>query len=631
MNYLNDEINLNKINAKIIKKINQFKIDSTEKIVDYFNSYILNLFSTNNPNLKIFSNDIKDLMPTDIPYPITFYLNKTFEEFLDKFYLSELKQKYLSDIFNKRDNIVEDINKLLNNRILQLDLLSKKSENSAFNNIENFTQLNETLNNIDYKFTFNFFDYNKELINNILLNSTLKNYLIKIPNDFSKTLNETKNNIINNVKLDFNFSKDLEQYLNIINDYINLNKEMESIKKEFLNKFSILYENLENEVLKYYNEQTSPHTTFILPIISNKRKLKENINEELKELKYYINFIDFLFINFTQNISNSEGIINITNKFNQINNILNIQLLNLENTMNSYINYLNPYLNSSDSLNEYKCNKSKIYNEVQIIFKNFLNSQTEKINDINNSLNNYKDIYFDEIKPKILEKINNVIKYFSKEIISQYLKNEINNGSEMVDLSNLGNFNFIIGSSIFNCSIDIKNFVLKWGYNFTIDPNNYKVYLNLYSGGYSDFSISYFNEFYKSSTEGKFGNGIIGMNIINDFSINDVFIDYYIKYYNNSVTKTLYELNTLDSLESCENENECFVTKNKEYCPYNINVTNGDKIIFNPSPFDSEYYKNSNIYIFTGEYENNLCTYSNYLFEIEEFRYEFNSTTSRTA
>ena len=202
----------------------------------------------------------------------------------------------------------------------------------------------------------------------------------------------------------------------------------------------------------------------------------------------------------------------------------------------------------------------------------------------------------------------------------------------MVDLSNLGNFNFIIGSSIFNCSIDIKNFVLKWGYNFTIDPNNYKVYLDLdlYSDGYSDFSISHFNEFYKSSTEGNFREGIIRMNIINDFSIEKLFIDYYIEYYNNSVTKTLYELNTLDFLESCENENECFVTKNKEYCPYNINMTNGNKIIFNPSSFDSEYYKNSNIYIFTGEYENNLCTYSNYLFEIEEFRYEFNSTTSRT-
>ena len=119
------------------------------------------------------------------------------------------------------------------------------------------------------------------------------------------------------------------------------------------------------------------------------------------------------------------------------------------------------------------------------------------------------------------------------------------------------------------------------------------------------------------------------MNITNNFTNDRVYFDYFTKYENNSYTQTLYELTVLDSWDVCQDAVDCFVGKNEDYCPYIVRVEDGNKTIVKPESNDLGYYKNSSYYLFTGYYENSLCTFANYFYSAEMTKYEFNSTISR--
>ena len=57
-----------------------------------------------------------------------------------------------------------------------------------------------------------------------------------------------------------------------------------------------------------------------------------------------------------------------------------------------------------------------------------------------------------------------------------------------------------------------------------------------------------------------------------------------------------------------------------------ILIDDGNKIIIKPLTNDLNN-KNTNLLIFTN-YENNLCSYSNFLYENEKFKYQFDSYSS---
>ena len=120
------------------------------------------------------------------------------------------------------------------------------------------------------------------------------------------------------------------------------------------------------------------------------------------------------------------------------------------------------------------------------------------------------------------------------------------------------------------------------------------------------------------------------MNITNNFSNDRVYINYYRNFKNNTYTKTLYELTTLDSWGVCEDAVDCFVGINDDYCPYIVRVEDENKTIVKPESNDLGYYKNSSYYLFTGYYENRLCTFANYFYSAEETLYEFNAETHTT-
>ena len=633
--YINDGITLDEIDAKLIKKIEQFKIDSSEKIVDYFKEYTLDILKSNSFKIK-FSDQVQQLLPNYVPYTLILNFTIIFKELLDSTYLSNLNNKYKDNIIKERDDIIKEINKLQNNRTIQVGKLGQGFSSSAIAiDLVEYNKLNATLSTINNKFSFELTEDKKTLTKNILLNSTILKFLEQIPNHYYKTFNDAQNSIKNNVRLEIDLSKfnaKIQELKNTLG-YQNISQEAETVRKEFINNLTLLYENLETDVRNNYTRQTSTKTDILK--IDNRRRLDENVDIEIESIQKTINLIDISMINLIQNISNSDEIIDISNKINQINNIINVQLLLLDNSMESNLKYSSFYLELTDTLDNYQNNITKIYNNVETTLKDFIYNQIDKINSIYNSLDNYKDPYYKDVKPKLVGKINNIVNNISKVLIDKFNDQNLNDevlftNTKTTNLSNLGGLNSILGSTRLNYSVTVDKTLLQWGYEFKKDENDPKIYLNVYAGGSSDATISYGNEFYNTSIAGTFGKGIIGMNMTNNFSNDRVYIEYYTKYENYSYTQTLYELTTLDSWGVCEDAVDCFVGKNDDYCPYIVRIEDENKTIYKPESNDLGYYKNSSIYLFTGYYENSLCTFANYFYSAEATKYGFNSSISRT-
>ena len=638
MNYINDGITLSEINAKLIKKIVQFKIDSTEKIVDYFKTYTLGvlnkILSTN-----IFSEQVKVLLPSYVPYTLTLNFAIIYKDILDSLYLSKLTDKYQNNILNKRDEITKELGKLRDERFLHVSKLSQGMENSNLaSNIVEYNILNASLSKLNYKFTLDFTADKKSEINSILLNPTILSYLRSIPNDYYTVYNAIQNRISNNVRLNIALTGFKEEINELANKLKNIDPSdaAVTIRTEFFQNLSKLYENLEEDIINRYALQTDGSNIKLLKLKDNRRRLQENVVDiKIESIQEALNQIDNKIVQLTQNISNSDVILTISNNLNKINSAIETQLITLDNTMETNLKYSRFYLNSQQTLQDYQQNITRIYREVEKVLQEFSDTQLERIRNYYLSIDEYKTPYYQTSKPELIKKINNVINFTSEKLIKGYLVDQTNSTKEnynfekKTDLTNLGALNTVLGSTRLYYSLNVQNASLQWYYNFTTDAKNHKVYLDLSALGESTASITYANEFFETSVAGSFGKAKIGMKLTNDFSIERVFIDYYTKYENNSLTKTLNEVTVLDSWDMCDDAVQCFVAQNEDFCPYIVRVEDGNKTIVENDSNDLGFYQNSTIYRFTGYYENKLCTYANYFYSVEESKYEFNSTLRR--
>ena len=636
MNYINDGITDVEIKTKLFKKIEQFKLDSAKNIVDYFKNYTLNILK-NDSFKNLFSIQVQSLLPEYVPYTLILNFSIIFKELLDSSFLSKIKEKYQTNIIGRRDNLIEELKQLQVTRSLQISQLGQgMSSSDLASPITEYNKLNASLSKINYKFNFELTNDKKQLANNILLNTKIINYLNNIPKDYNDNFDKIQKLIMNNVKLTLD-TNSFKQTIKNLKDKIGNSKpyeEAEKLRDEFFKKFSSLYENLENVVKDEYSAQALEGTN-TLPYKNNRRRLdKDDI--EIETLQAVINLIDIRFSKLIQNLTKFDDI-DITNIFKQINSAINVQLLLLDNTMESYLKYSRFYLKNENTLNKYQENITKIYNEVEKILNDFLNSQSEEISVIYNSIDDYRRYYINKTKPEIVEEINKVVKYISGELIGKYLNekmkleipiNETN--KKKTDLTNLGDVNAILGSTRLNYQINIDNTTLDCGYKIVPDKKNAKVYLDVFASGNSNLTITYGNDYYETSIAGSLGRGIIGMNITSNFSNERVYIDYYTKYKNYTYTQTLKEYTILDSWGVCEDVVDCFVGKNEDYCPYIVRVEDEEKTIVKNETNDLDYYKNSSYYIFTGYYENSLCTFANYFYTAEAENYEYNTTMKTT-
>ena len=629
MNYINDGITHDKVSAKILKKLLDFKYDSAKKIVDYFKEYTLGLLTSDSFKNSL-SLQVRELIPTNIPLTITLNFTNFYYEILDSAYLKNIHNIYSTKIDEKRENIIKEVDRLREERSLQISGIGQGiSISNLASFITEYNKLNASLSKINNDFTFELSDSKKQNAHNLLANNTLKQFLKNILKIYYDEFEYVQNQIKSNVFLEVDINT-LSQKIQSLFDSLNDNLDENAIKKdreEFMYNFSLKYNNLQNYVLENYELQVGANT--LLKSLNKKRRLDVDI--KIENVQFFIDQIDYKLKNLILNIFNSEKLIELQSTLNKITSQINIQLILLDNKLESYIKYAEFYL-TKDNLQPYRNNATSIYNKVENILENYLKNQNNLFNEIIKIIEEYSVIFNNDVKPKLLEQINNVIKIASNNLITNYLNNSESNKEENVynfekttNLTYLEGLSTVLGSTRLNYSTNIQNIILKWGHKFTIDPNNYKVNLSITAGGYADGYIVYHNDYYNTSVGGAFANGKIGLNLTNDYLNEIVYATYYTEYKNSSVEKILYEFTKLDSWDVCKDVVDCFVGKNDDYCPYNVIVEDQQYNIFKPDVFDTDYYKNKSIYVFNGYYENNLCTYANYFYGIEESNFEFGS------
>ncbi len=634
MNYINDGISQDKVSAKILKKLHDFKYDSAKKIVNYFKEYTLGILTSISFKNSL-SSQVKQLIPTNIPLTTLLNFTNFYYEILDSAYLKKIHNTYSTKINKMRENIIEEVEKFRMGRKIQIGELGQGfvSSDIATPTVE-YNKLNASLSQINNDFSFKLSDSKKRNAYNLLASSELKQFLANILKLYYEEFEYVQNKIKSNVflQVDINtFSKNVKKIFESLDSKLDVNEIIKD-REAFMNNFTIKFNNLEEWVFNSYKKQVSPNTS--LKSIENRRRLDIDIN--IENIQHHIDIIDYKMKNLTLNIFNSEKLIELQSTINQITSDINVQLILLDNHLESYIKYADLYL-TKENLNPYRNNATSIYNIVENILNEYLKKQSDIFNKILIILDEYSEKFNEDVKPKLIEAINNVVKKSSFTLISKYLNNSTSNKEEKVlnfekktNLTNLNGLTGVLGTTRLNFSTNIQNIIFKYGHNFVIDQNNYKVYLNILAGGYVDGYIIYHNNYYNTSVAGAFADGKIGINLTNDYLNEIVNAVYYTEYKNCSLEKYLYELTTLDSWGVCEDAVDCFVGPNDDYCPYIVRVQDEEKTIIKPEKFDSDFYKNESIYIFNGYYENKLCTFANYFFSVEEKSFEYGSELKMT-
>ncbi len=305
-------------------------------------------------------------------------------------------------------------------------------------------------------------------------------------------------------------------------------------------------------------------------------------------------------------------------------------MISLKNTLKTYLAYVEFYL-QKDTLKQYEKNMTNIYSSVEESLNNYILNQSEIIENIYESLSNYKSIYDEEIKSNLIEKINKIIKETSKKLLKKYLKNSNESISKNIsnekytDLSNLGGLNTALGSTRLNYSTNIDNTIFKYGYNFIVDEYNYKVYLNLSANASANALINYQNEYISTNIAGLLGEGMIGLDLEIDFLNENVNALYKSEFNRTTVKKELHENTTISAWNNCSEILECI-----EGCPKSFIIENNIKKQVKIESKDLGNYVNSNVYEFISRSENNICSYSKYLYEVKDEIEEFNTSLKRT-
>ena len=377
MNYINDGISQDKVSAKILKKLLEFKYDSAKKIVNYFKDYTLSILTSSSFKNSL-SLQVRELIPTNIPLTKTLNFTNIYYEILDSAFLKKIHNTYSTKINEMRQNIINELEKLRLERKLQIGQLGQgfSSSNLATPIVE-YNKLNASLSQIKNDFSFDLSDSKKRNAYNLLANNQLKQFLANILKLYYEEFEYVQNKIKSNVFLQVNINS-LSENIKKIFESLDNNLDVSEIKEDrekFMNNFTIKFNSLEEWVFNSYKEQNGADTS--LKSIENKRRLGIDIN--IENMQHYIDIIDYKMKNLTLHILNSEKLIELQSNINQITSEINVQLILLDNHLESYIKYADFYL-TKENLNPYRNNATNIYNTVENILNDYLNKQSDIFN-----------------------------------------------------------------------------------------------------------------------------------------------------------------------------------------------------------------------------------------------------------
>ena len=367
----------------------------------------------------------------------------------------------LSSNFTRVNTYMPQSSYMLNNPLmskdpLQSNLYTNLNNNASLNmanmlNMNNNMNLN-ALNNFNNFNMLNMFNQTQNANTKSQNKNSTKTYSVKVDGEkynlniecnniyFYFKLEPASNLILSYYKGEFNLSSVINK-LNVIISNHNAFEQMNKIVEKAINDDSIkiIKDKQKKKMIIRFNKNINDYSSdFELDEISNKKKLFNNIFEELNLLK--LQQMQYMTLFKSNNFLSHKDAINLINENNSKNDFEN-KIINIDNICKSQKEEINNLKNGNTEKKENLGNKinNEEINEIRKELNNLRSDFENKINNIN--LNNSKEdtpvenkeINLDEIK----KEINNI-------------KNELNSKIENIDFSG-------INQEINNVKIDFGN------------------------------------------------------------------------------------------------------------------------------------------------------------------------------
>ena len=353
--------------------VNKFK-KILQVIPNYDNYFLLNNISLCD-NLQKITN--KDLLDFDIkcnPLYKNKITSKNINDNLDKIAFLNMPNggvdidDYLMDKKGKDYVIFNNVMiKLLKNGIEAMNNLGVYHNDLKGSNIliDDSKKYNIKARIIDWGLSFIYYKSPKNTINDIPLNIRNRNIQFNLP--------------LSIIMFQQSFISKYEEYIKV-----NINKEKYNLTNFILSYSKYNFEKNGNGHIKYVEK--------ILYLLFINDKIYENITRdkyvEIKIKEYYVNYFYEILVNYT----NMNGIFEIEKYFDNV----FIKNLDVYGFIISYVYIIEDLFNNYDKLNE---SGIILYNKIKIIFLKYLFSNSTKIIDKNELINNLKSLnkYFIEV------------------------------------------------------------------------------------------------------------------------------------------------------------------------------------------------------------------------------------------
>ena len=371
----------------------------------------------------------------------------------------------LSSNFNRVNTYLPQSSYMMNNPLISKDPLQSNiytnTNNNASLNMNNMLNMN---NNMNLNSLNNFNNFNMLNMFNQTQNANLKNqnknnsktYSVKVDGEkynlniecnniyFYFKLEPASNLILSYYKGEFNLSSVINK-LNVIISNHNAFEQLNKIVEKAINDDSIkiVKDKMKKKMIIRFNKNLNDYSSdFELDEVSNKKKLFNNIFEELNLLK--LQQMQYMTLFKSNNFLSHKDAINLINENNSKNDFEN-KINNIDNICKSQKEEINNLKNCIKNENIEK--KENLDNKLN----------NEELNDIRKELNTLRSDFENKISNINLNNLKGDTTVQNKEIILDDLKKEINNIKNEVN-SKIENFDFSgINKEINHIKNDFEN------------------------------------------------------------------------------------------------------------------------------------------------------------------------------
>ncbi len=538
---LKDNITTNilpRIENIIYVKINKFRNEIAEKIINKFSEITSNEIKSNNFKNKI-SLRMYNLIPKTLRDPFKKRLIEIFQEISNEKSIKQMKETYKNQI----ENYLNSLNTLLNNYQEALNvkiskIVSTKSDNTLIILSTLHEQYGKCVREYNPIIKYEIDENKKNKIKDIeiYLYEKLKDIINSY--EYQKNLGDTSiEKIIPNLKL----------YSEIIENELNANDKLTKTGRAKVNLQKILEKitNKFNEYFTNFEESVGNRNELIKIQRSNFRQLKEF---SIEEIESEINLIENNYNSFANDILKIEEFVQLNSEYEKFASTLRKGLEKNTEYFSYAFESIKDYI-SEEQFEQFTKSLKEDSEKCKNIILKFLNEESsEVLNSIDLIQTGIKQLFTSDLRKSIDNKIDETLKDLYEGVLSQIKEmNKPNSGN--IPTINLPVFTFNKFTNSYSgitisstpSNINYNNLISFKRDDFTlIIENNVGAVVNYNArGSFNRNSYKY----YYTIINGQIGNGNIGFKSVYDLKDNKVYLDAYQNQGDASYDKQVYYFN----------------------------------------------------------------------------------------